>query len=216
MCDFARERVGVDRRRAPRPDRERVQSRGPASAPAARRGGPLVRDVVELLRLAVAGAVDHEIPERDLARGGQTRADLHHRRRPERVVEELLGAVPDHLHGPARRLGQPRRFDGLRRDALFPPKPPPTYGVTTRTFCGAKPSACATCCFTGNGVCVPAHTVALPPSIAAVAECGLHRRVRHVAVEIGLLDDRRREFLALPRGCRSHARCCAGGAVLTR
>src|ERR1039458_9735582 len=31
-----------------------------------------------------------------------------------------------------------------------------------RTFCGGNPTACATCCRTENGACVPAHTVILP------------------------------------------------------
>ena len=56
-------------------------------------------------------------------------------------------------------------------DALLPPKPPPTYGVMTRTFSAGSFSACATCVFSGNGVCVPAHTVTLPFSTAATAEC---------------------------------------------
>src|ERR1039458_5080327 len=41
-----------------------------------------------------------------------------------------------------------------------------------RTFCGVRPTACATCCLTENGACVLAHTVALPFSTMAVAEWG--------------------------------------------
>ena len=52
---------------------------------------------------------------------------------PERVVEELLGAAPGHLHRLADRFGQPRGFDACWLRVL-PPNPPPTKGVMTRTF----------------------------------------------------------------------------------
>ena len=41
----------------------------------------------------------------------------------------------------------------------------------TRTFSAGSRSACMIWFFTGNGVCVPAHTVTLPFSTAATAEC---------------------------------------------
>ena len=56
-------------------------------------------------------------------------------------------------------------------EALLPPNPPPTYGVTMRTFSGGRFRALATCDLSGKGVCVPAHTVTLPFSTAATAEC---------------------------------------------
>ena len=58
------------------------------------------------------------------------------------------------------------------RDADLPPNPPPTYGVITRTLSAGSFSACISWFFTGNGVCVPTHTVTLPFSTAATAECG--------------------------------------------
>ena len=56
-------------------------------------------------------------------------------------------------------------------DALLPPKPPPTYGVMTRTWSSDMFSARATCDLSGKGVCVPAQTVTFPFSMAATAEC---------------------------------------------
>jgi len=78
----------------------------------------MVRDVVEVRGAAVARAGHFEIPKRDLALGGQPGADLHHGRRTERIEEELLRAVPDHLHGFAGDLGQARRVHRLRRRRL--------------------------------------------------------------------------------------------------
>ena len=58
------------------------------------------------------------------------------------------------------------------RPELFPPKPPPTYGVTTRTFFGSRERTCASRSFVGKGVWVAAQTVSFPPSNAAVDAWG--------------------------------------------
>ena len=128
MCDSRAKVLRVDRRRAPRPDAERVHARRISALPAARRDRALVRNVVELLCAAVAGAVDLVVPERrSCPPPVRPERILTHRRRPEGVVEELLGAVPHHLHGlagessPAAPLRRPG--PGVR---LLPPKPPPT------------------------------------------------------------------------------------------
>ena len=57
------------------------------------------------------------------------------------------------------------------RPALLPPNPPPTNGVITRTLSPGSFRACISWSFSGKGVWVDAHTVTLPFSTAATAEC---------------------------------------------
>ena len=78
----------------------------------------MVRNIVEVVGLAVARTVHLEVPESDAVHTGQPRPDLHHGGWAERIVEELLRAVPHHLHRPSRGLRQARRLHRLRRSAL--------------------------------------------------------------------------------------------------
>ena len=55
---------------------------------------------------------------------------------------------------------------------LFPPNPPPTCGVMTRTFSGASFNCEAICGWAMKGVWVESQTVSLSPSIRATAVCG--------------------------------------------
>ena len=108
---FAREGVGVVARRAPGADAERMQSG--RALEAFRRGGPMMRDRVEMRRAPVAGAEDAVIPEGHFPRGIDPGIDFDDGGGPERVVEKLLLAAPHHLHRPAGGLGQPRGLDRL-------------------------------------------------------------------------------------------------------
>ena len=114
---FPRERVAVHRRRAPRANRERIHSGGIPAHPSARRGHPLVRDVVKRIGFPIPRPEYLVVPEHDLA-GRHAGADLHHRRRTEPVVEELLLTTVDHLHRFAGDLRQARRFHSLVRFGL--------------------------------------------------------------------------------------------------
>ena len=122
---FAREGVGVDRGRAPRAHGERVHAGRVAALPSAGRDRALVGDVVVRSSPRAHRRRPPGVPERDLSGARHARADLHHGRRTEAIVEELFGAVPDHLNRLAGGFRQPRRFHGLRAE-LLPPKPPPT------------------------------------------------------------------------------------------
>ena len=191
---FARERVGVDRRSAPRPRGERVHAL--LAAPVAGGDRALVGHVVELLRLPVARGDHVKIPESDFSGGGEPGADLHHRRRTERVEEELLAAVPDHLHRLAGDPGQPRRLDRLPGGALAAESTAhirrhdaDVAGLHTERLGHLKPHR-------------ERRLRAGPDGRFAVLDhrrrgMGLHGRMRDVAVQIRLLLDRAREFLAL-------------------
>jgi hypothetical protein len=73
----------------------------------------MVRDVVELLRSALAGGEDLVVPKRDAASVAGARPDLDDSGRTEGVVEELLGAAPYDLDRLARLLGEACGFDSL-------------------------------------------------------------------------------------------------------
>ena len=115
---LAREGVGVHRGRAPRAYLERVQAGRVAALPSAYRYRAQVGDVVERLGFAIAAANQRGIPEQELAGAIQSRADLHYGRRPERVEEEFLFAIPHHLHGSAGDFRQARGRRSLRRGCL--------------------------------------------------------------------------------------------------
>ena len=111
---FARERVRIHRRRAPRSYAERLHARGIAAHPAPGRCCPVVRNVVEVIGLAIATTHRLEIPECDPICTGEPGSNLHNGGWTERIVEELLSAVPHHLHRPSRGFRQTRRFHCLR------------------------------------------------------------------------------------------------------
>ena len=94
---------------------EGVQAGGGGAdvAAIARGGEPLGGQFVADLGLPVAGAGHGVLPEGDAPGRVQPGADLHHRRRAEGVQEELLPAIPDHLHRGAGLQGQPRGFHRL-------------------------------------------------------------------------------------------------------
>ena len=112
---FAREGVAVDRRRAPRRPR-RTGACPEGSRPAIRPPTPCA--CAECRRTDRASRspapITCAVPQHDLA-VRHSRADLHHRRRPEPVEEEFLRAAVHHLHRFARDLRQPRRFHRLLR-----------------------------------------------------------------------------------------------------
>ena len=99
------------------------------------------------------------------------RADREHGGRIERVVEELLFAAPHDAHRHAGGHREARRFDALLRRALAAEPAADVRRDDAHLVRPAAPSADTTCDLSGNGDCVPAHTVTLPFSTAATAEC---------------------------------------------
>src|ERR1035441_4063135 len=118
----------------------------------------------------------------------QAGADLHYRRRPESVVEEFFRAVPHHLYGLAGGLRQARRLHCLCGGALAAEAAAHIRGYDAHVL-RRDPE--------GLRHLLPHRKRRLragPHGNLAVlhrgrGRMGFHRRVRHVVVEVGFLDD---------------------------
>ena len=77
------------------------------------RDGFVVRNVVEVCRLALAGEIDVVVPKHDPAGSVDAGSDFHDRGRAEGVVKELFGTGPGNLDRPAHRFGEHRGLVGL-------------------------------------------------------------------------------------------------------
>ena len=210
---LAGERVGVGTGRAPRPDPEGMHA-VLIRVPAAAHHGPVVRDIVELLRAALAGA-DHLIaPRNDLLGRVQPRANGDHRRRVERVEEELLGAIPYHSHRFAGRDGEPRRLDRLLRRAL-PTESAADVGRDDPHLLGRELQRARHLRLQRER-----SLRARPDGDSSVGthrrdgRVRLHRRVRDVSLEVLLLDHLHRRLLSVRDVPGFRHRAPLGGALL--
>ncbi len=165
--------IGAGRAHGPTANGLQVLQRGRAFIGHAAGGSdPQVRNVIEDRRAALAGRKYLIVPARDHAVPIQCRVDLHEAGRIESVLEEFFRAGPFDLDPACRRpaTAAPLRWPGRWRS--WPPKPPPTNGVMTRTRAGSSLSTVAILSRIGNGVWVEAHTVAPPARTSAIAACG--------------------------------------------
>ncbi len=156
----------------------------------------MVGDIVELVRAPGAGEINRIVPEDDLPRAVHSGPDLDHGRRPEGVVEELVFPAPGDLDGLPRELRQHRCLDGLRVQILAA-EPSPDEGRDNPNIPGRKAQRLGDLVLGPEGRLRRGPDRGLVPLDLGRRRVGLDCGVGHVAVEIGLVEERGRERLAL-------------------